>query len=72
MPILTWHGMHVAGAGYGDNDHAAFAADLETLHRAGLSVVPLHAIVEALRAGRLDELAGCVGLSMDDGSDFDF
>jgi hypothetical protein len=64
--------MHVAGAGYGENDHAAFAADLETLHRAGLRVVPLAAIVEALRNGRLDELAGCVGLSMDDGSDFDF
>jgi hypothetical protein len=72
VPILTWHGMHVAGADYGENDHAAFAADLETLHRAGLCVVPLHAIVEALRSERLDELAGCVGLSMDDGSDFDF
>jgi hypothetical protein len=71
IPILTWHAMHVDGRGYGDNDHAAFREDLEWLHGAGLAIVPLHAIAAALREGRLEDLAGCVGLSLDDGSDFD-
>ncbi len=72
VPILTWHAMHVAGPGYPVNDHVAFARDLETLDALGLQVVPLAAIADALVAGRLAELRGCVGLSMDDGSDFDF
>jgi len=72
VPILTWHAMHVDGAGYADNDHAAFREDLEWLHGAGLRVVSLREIAEALREGRLESLAGCVGLSMDDGSDFDY
>jgi len=72
VPVLTWHAMHVAGPDYRVNDHAAFARDLETLHALGLKIVPLAAIADALVAGRLDELQGCVGLSMDDGSDFDF
>src|SRR6185295_19416649 len=72
VPILTWHAMHVDGAAYADNDHAALREDLEWLHGAGFHVVPLRAIVAALREGRLDALEGCVGLSMDDGSDFDY
>lgn len=72
VPILTWHAMHVGGSDYPDNDHVAFREDLEWLHGAGLRIVPLRSIVAALREGRLDSLAGCVGLSMDDGSDFDF
>ena len=71
VPILAWHSMHVDGASYGTNDHAAFREDLEWLHGSGLRVAPLHAIASALREGRLETLAGCVGLSMDDGSDFD-
>ena len=72
VPILTWHAMHVDGPGYGENDHVAFREDLEWLHGAGLRIVPLAAIAAALREGRLETLAGCVGLSMDDGSDFDY
>jgi peptidoglycan/xylan/chitin deacetylase (PgdA/CDA1 family) len=37
-----------------------------------LRVVSLRAIAKALVEGRLAELAGCVGLSFDDGSDFDW
>lgn len=72
VPILTWHSMSVGGAEYSTNDHLAFREDLERIHRAGLRIVPLHAIARALREGALDSLAGCVGLSFDDGSDFDF
>jgi hypothetical protein len=72
VPVLTWHAMNVAGPDYASNDHVAFRDDLETLHRLGFRVVPLREIAAALVEGRLDELQGCVGLSFDDGSDFDF
>ena len=72
VPILTWHAMHVDGPGYLENDHVAFRDDLETIHRLGYRVVPLAQIARALVEGRLAELRGCVGLSFDDGSDFDF
>ena len=64
--------MNVSGPDYASNDHVAFREDLEWLHAEGLRVVPLHAIAAALREGRLEALSGCVGLSFDDGSDFDF
>jgi peptidoglycan/xylan/chitin deacetylase (PgdA/CDA1 family) len=72
VPIFTWHAMSVNGGGYADNDHVAFREDLERIHAAGLRVVPLGDIARALRGGTLDSLRGCVGLSFDDGSDFDF
>ena len=72
IPILTWHAMNVAGNGYGDNDHVAFAHDLETIQSMGLRVVSLRSIAAALIEGRLETLEDCVGLSFDDGSDFDF
>jgi peptidoglycan/xylan/chitin deacetylase (PgdA/CDA1 family) len=72
VPILAWHSMNVSGAGYGDNDHAAFASDLEAIHRLGLRIVPVHRIVGELLSGRLDRLHGCVGLTFDDGPDFDW
>src|SRR5215470_2870725 len=72
VPVPTWHSMGISGNEYGNNDHVAFARDLETIHAAGLRIVPLARIADALVAGRLDRLAGCVGLSIDDGPDFDF
>jgi peptidoglycan/xylan/chitin deacetylase (PgdA/CDA1 family) len=72
VPILTWHAMNVSGTAYGENDHTGFAADLETIHRMGLRIVPVYKIVGALLTGHLDRLAGCVGLTFDDGSDFDW
>src|SRR5512132_1582282 len=72
VPILTWHAMHVSGPDYARNDHVAFREDLEWLHQAGFRVVSLAAIAAALREGRLESLRGCIGLSFDDGSDFDF
>ena len=72
VPILTWHAMGVSGNDYATNDHVAFARDLETIHAAGLRIVSLRRIADALIAGRLDKLEGCVGLSIDDGADLDF
>lgn len=71
IPVLAWHGMNVEGNGYSDNDHVAFREDLETIQRLGLQIVPLRTIAHALRAGSIEGLAGSVGLSFDDGSDFD-
>lgn len=72
VPILAWHAMNVAGNDYSSNDHLAFRDDLETIHRLGLRVVPLGNIARALVEGRMEALRGCVGLTFDDGSDFDF
>lgn len=72
VPVLTWHAMNVAGPGYDTNEHVAFRDDLEAIHRLGLRVVPAIDIARALVEGRLEEMRGCVGLTFDDGSDFDF
>ncbi|MEP7262472.1 MAG: polysaccharide deacetylase family protein, partial [Usitatibacter sp.] len=72
VPVLTWHAMNVAGPGYDTNEHVAFRDDLEAIHRLGLRVVPAIEIARALVEGRLQEMRGCVGLTFDDGSDFDF
>jgi len=72
VPVLTWHSMNVAGPDYARNEHVAFREDLETIHRMGLRVVPVMEIARALVEGRLAQLRGCVGLTFDDGSDFDF
>ena len=71
VPILTWHPQHVSGNSYRDNDLRAVRDDLETIHAMGLRIVPVVRIVDALLAGDLDRLQGCVGLTLDDGSDFD-
>ena len=72
VPILTWHASDVAGPDHGSNDHVAFREDLEHLTRLGLRVVPLAAIARSLARGELSSLEGCIGLSFDDGTDFDF
>lgn len=72
VPILTWHASDVAGPDHGTNDHVAFREDIELLTRLGLRIVPLAAIARALARGELASLEGCVGLSFDDGTEFDF
>lgn len=72
VPILTWHSMDVGGDSYERNQHIAFREDLETIHKLGLKVVPVAEIAQALVEGRLYEMQGCVGLTFDDGSDFDY
>lgn len=71
LPIFTYHGFNIAGNAYANNDHVALASDLRTLHQRGRKVFALSQIVEHLLLGTLDELAGGVGISFDDGTDFD-
>ena len=63
--------MHVDGPDYRDNDHVAFAEDLERLHALGVRLVPLHDVVHALVEHQLPDLHGAVAITFDDGSDLD-
>jgi hypothetical protein len=62
---------HVAGNAYAENDLLAARHDLETIQAMGLRIVPVARIVAALLAASSDRLQGCIGLTLDDGSDFD-
>jgi hypothetical protein len=71
--VLTYHSQNIAGKDYFSNDHVALAADLETLHRLGVEVVPLKAIAQALATGSIDSGSRVrVGISFDDGPVFDY
>lgn len=72
VPILTYHGVNISGNEYASNDLLAFAADLRLIDDLGLRIVPLHWVVEQLLGEAKRDLSGCVALTCDDGSDFDF
>ena len=72
VPILTYHGVNVAGNEYAGNDHVAFAADLELIHALGLRIVPAQWLVDNLLGRAGHDLRRCVVLTCDDGSNFDY
>ena len=72
VPILTYHAVNISGNDYANNDHTAFAADLRLIDDIGLRIVPLHWVVDAVLGNTQSALEGCVALTCDDGSDFDF
>lgn len=72
VPVLAYHAVNIAGNDYASNDPLAFAADLRLIHGLGLRIVPLHWIVEQLNGIGDRDLEGCVALTCDDGSNFDF
>lgn len=72
VPILTYHGVNIAGGGYADNDHVAFAADLELIQSLQLRIVPLQWVVDQRLGRSRRDLRGCVALTCDDGSNFDY
>lgn len=73
IPVLCYHSLNIDNNEYAGNDHIAFAHDLRLIHKLGKQVVPLQWIVDWVRGRRTDqELENAVGLSMDDGSWFDF
>lgn len=74
IPVLCYHSWRL-GAGYGDNDHIALAADLRTLAARGYQPISLTAIARLLRAEiPLSAAFGkrLIGISFDDGHDSDF
>ena len=72
VPVLTYHAVNIAGNDYANNDHVAFAADLRLIDDLGLRIVPLHWVVDRVLGDDRRALEGCVALSCDDGSDFDY
>ena len=72
VPVLAYHAVNIAGNDYANNDHVAFAADLRLIDDLGLRIVPLHWVVDQLLGTADRDLTGCVALSCDDGSDFDY
>lgn len=72
VPVLTYHSNNIAGNDYTGNDHVAFAADLRLLDDLGLRIVPLQRVVDRLLGRHDDDLAGCIALTCDDGTDFDY
>ncbi|QJR09467.1 hypothetical protein DSM104443_00511 [Usitatibacter rugosus] len=64
--------MHISGASYEDNDHVALARDLELIADLHLRVCPLSDVVVAVETGDFRDVEGCVAITFDDGSDFDF
>lgn len=72
VPILTYHGVNIAGNDYAGNDHVAFAADLELIHAQGLRIVPAQWVADQLLGRVRRDLRRCVALTCDDGSNFDY
>ncbi|HET6546573.1 MAG TPA: hypothetical protein VFG55_07505, partial [Rhodanobacteraceae bacterium] len=72
VPVLTYHAVNIAGNDYANNDHVAFAADLRLIDDFGLRIVPLQRVVDVLLGQDDGDLSGCVALSCDDGSCFDY
>jgi peptidoglycan/xylan/chitin deacetylase (PgdA/CDA1 family) len=73
LPILTYHGVNVAGNDYATNDHVALAADLDTVDRLGWRIVPLPDAVARWLAGD-PAWSGerTLAITFDDGTDFDW
>lgn len=75
VPVLCYHSWAVDGRGYESDNHLALESDLKTLAERSYRVIPLPVLVEVLRGERsLRPLAGAklVGLSFDDGWDYDY
>jgi len=72
VPVLAYHANNIDGNDYMGNDHVAFAADLRLIDDLGLRIVPLQRVVDRLLGRHDDDLANCVALTCDDGTDFDF
>lgn len=73
FPILTYHGVNVAGNDYANNDHVALASDLETIDRLGWRIVPLPGVVARWLAGERQWTGGrTLAITFDDGTDFDW
>lgn len=75
--ILSYHSHNIFGTGYQNNDHVAFAQDIETITGAGGEIISLMSLVSRLiscKAGEHWDNGGrvCVALTFDDGPIFDF
>lgn len=72
IPVLTYHALNITGNDYANNDHVAFASDLELITRLGWRVQPLHKIVETLFVRDETPPDKTLAISFDDATDFDY
>lgn len=71
--VLLYHSQNIRGSGYALNDHVALATDLAMLRHRRIRVVPLQALVDAVRHQDLARFPdGCVALTCDDGTCLDW
>ncbi len=72
VPVFTYHSLHVPGTDYTTNDHIALEEDLKVIRDRGFRVVNVRRIVDAVIGTRSAPQGRCVGITFDDGPDFDF
>lgn len=74
IPVLTYHSLHAPGEDYTSNDHLALETDLEVIHALGFRIAPLTDIAQYVcgRGGHYLAAGRWVGLSFDDGPDWDY
>jgi peptidoglycan/xylan/chitin deacetylase (PgdA/CDA1 family) len=72
VAVLCYHGLNAPRRGYENNDHDALEADLAMMRAMNVPIVRAQQIVQALRAGRLRDIAGSVAITMDDGPNVDW
>jgi hypothetical protein len=74
VPILTYHALNATDRHYAANDHVALEEDLRLIRELGFKVAPLQEIAKmtwSRAPSRLDR-GQWIGLSFDDGTDFDY
>lgn len=71
IAVLTYHSQNIAGNDYVDNDHVALRQDIEQVLKAGIDIVSLRQIADAL-LGKSVLPSRAIAFSCDDGTDFDF
>src|SRR5688572_9996459 len=74
IPVLTYHSLHAPGDEYGCNDHIALEVDLQIIRNMQFKVAPLTdiALYVAGEEAAYLESGLWVGLSFDDGPDWDY
>jgi hypothetical protein len=74
IPVLTYHSLHAPGEGYTSNDHVALETDLQVIRMMKFNIAPLTDIARYVAGTGAAYLASgaWVGLSFDDGPDWDY
>lgn len=74
IPILAYHALNVSDKHYSSNDHVALEKDLKLIRRLGFKVARLADIAKLTwsRARSPLDSGSWIGLSFDDGTDFDY
>jgi polysaccharide deacetylase len=74
IPVLAYHALNVSDKGYSSNDHVALEEDLKLIRRLGFKVARLADIAKLTwsRARSPLDSGSWIGLSFDDGTDFDY